>query len=121
MINATISGRITKDATMRQAGSSDVCSFGIASNKKIKGEDQTTFVDVSIFGKRGETLCQYLTKGSFVVVSGELSTRLHNDKLDCQGVDLGPKQSGASGGQKRESKPADDYDQPSVADDSIPF
>jgi single-strand DNA-binding protein len=114
MISATISGRITKDATMRQAGNSDVCSFGIASNKKIKGEDHPTFVDVSIFGKRGETLCQFLTKGSFVVVSGEMSTRMHNEKLyiqlDCQNVDLGPKQGGASGGQRRDEKPADDYD-----------
>lgn len=101
MITATVSGRITKDATMRQAGNSNVCSFGIASNKKVKGQDQATFVDVSIFGKRGETLCQYLTKGSYVVVSGELATREHNGKtyiqLDCQGVDLVP------GGKKREA------------------
>jgi single-strand DNA-binding protein len=99
MITATISGRITKDATMRQAGSSNVCSFGMASNKKIKGQDQTIFVDVSIFGKRGETLCQYLTKGSYVIVSGELSTREHNGKtyisVDGQNIDLAP------GGKKR--------------------
>jgi single-strand DNA-binding protein len=110
---------------MRQAGNSDVCSFGMASNKKVKGEDQATFIDVSIFGKRGETLCQYLTKGSFVVVYGELSTRTHNDKLyiqlDCQGVDLGPKSSGQSSGQRQERKaPADDYDK-GGDDDPIPF
>lgn len=126
MISATISGRITKDATIRQAGNSNVCSFGMASNKKVKGEDSTTFVDVSIFGARGEKLCQYLTKGSFVVASGELSTRVHNDKtyvqLDCHGIDLGPKSGGQSGGQRQEQKPADDYDDPPAGDDdSIPF
>ncbi len=129
MINATVSGRITKDATIRQAGNSNVCSFGLASNKKVKGEEKVTFVDVSIFGARGEALCQYLTKGSFVVVSGELSTRLHNDKtyiqLDAQSVDLGPRSkgggdsAGASNGGGR-SAPKDEYGS-GDEEDSLPF
>jgi hypothetical protein len=54
-----------------------------------------------------------------------LSTRTHNDKLyiqlDCQGVDLGPKSSGQSSGQRQERKaPADDYDK-GGDDDPIPF
>ena len=84
MINANVSGRITRDATLRDAGQSRVCSFGLASNKKVKGEDVTTFVDVSIFGSRGEKLCQYLTKGSYIVAAGELGTREHNGKTYVQ-------------------------------------
>ena len=129
MISATISGRITKDAAIRQAGSANVCSFGVASNKKVKGSDVTTFVDVEIWGARGEKLCEYLTKGSFIVASGELSTREHAGKtylrIEASGVEFGPKSGGASagGGSRQESKPAaDDYDAPSGGDDSsIPF
>jgi single-strand DNA-binding protein len=126
MINATVSGRITKDAAIRQAGNSNVCSFGMASNKKVKGNDVTTFVDVSIFGARGEKLVEFLTKGSFVVASGELSTREHNGKtyvqLDCQSINLGPRQSGAqNGSQRQESKPADDYDTGGGDTSDIPF
>lgn len=129
MIIATVSGRVTKDAQIRQAGSANLCSFGIASNAKRKGEDVTTFVDVSIFGKRGETLCQYLTKGAFVIVSGEMSTREHNGKtyisVDAQSVELGPKgggQSGGGGGQRQQQKPAPAADEYGGADDSdIPF
>jgi single-strand DNA-binding protein len=36
--------------------------------------------DVSIWGKRAESLAQYLTKGTRVCVSGDLGTREYNDK-----------------------------------------
>ena len=129
MITATISGRITKDATMRQAGNSNVCSFGMASNKTVKGEDKTTFVDVSIFGARGDALRQYLTKGSFVVVSGELSTREHAGKfyvqIDAQSVDLGPRSKGGdsagAGNGGTRSAPKDEYGNGDEDDSSIPF
>jgi single-strand DNA-binding protein len=133
MISATVSGRITKDAQLRDAGSSKVCSFGMASNEKRKGEDVTTFVDVSIFGKQGETLCQYLTKGSFVIASGKLSTRVHNDKtyvqLDCQAIELGPRSAAGrsesrdsnSGNKPSNSYPDEDYGQTGGADDPLPF
>lgn len=134
MITVSIDGRITKDATMRQAGSTPVCSFSVASNKKVKGEDQATFIDVSIFGKRGETLCEHLKKGKYVIVAGELSTRVHNDKtyLQCEasGISFAPSkrsEGGASGSGSSESKPAggggyDDADYGGGGgDDDIPF
>lgn len=80
MIFATVAGNIGKDATMRQAGSDSVCSFGVASESKVKGQKVTTWVDCSVWGKRGEALVQHLTKGSRVTVVGELSTREHNGK-----------------------------------------
>jgi single-strand DNA-binding protein len=135
MISVNASGRITKDAVIRQAGSSNVCSFGLASNKKVKGEDVTTFVDVEIWGARGEKLCEYLTKGSYIVASGELSTREHNGKtylrVEASGIEFGPKTGGAqSGGQRQERKPQpsggggdDDFGgaPASGGDDDIPF
>ncbi|UOF77298.1 single strand binding protein [Caudoviricetes sp.] len=80
MIFATVAGNIGKDATMRQAGNDSVCSFGVASESKVKGQKVTTWVDCSIWGKRGAALCEHLLKGSRVTVVGELSTREHNGK-----------------------------------------
>ena len=80
MIQATVTGNIGKSATIRQAGNDNVCSFSIASNKKVKGEDVTTWIDASLFGARGEKLVQYLTKGTKVVAVGELSRREHEGK-----------------------------------------
>lgn len=47
-----------------------MCNFSVASKRKIGGEDQTTWVDVSAWEKLGETCHQYLAKGSKVFVRG---------------------------------------------------
>jgi single-strand DNA-binding protein len=104
MIQGTISGRLVKDAVMRETKVGPICSFSIASNSKQKGEKITTWVGCSIFGKRGESLCQYLTKGTSVVVVGELSQRVYEGKpqLDCKvdQLDL------MGGGQRNREQPA---------------
>lgn len=84
MIQAFITGRIGKDAVIRAAGKDNVCAFSVASTRRSKDGDITTWIDCSLFGKRGETLCQYLTKGNRVAVAGELSTREHNGKTYLQ-------------------------------------
>lgn len=103
MIHGTISGRIGKDAVMRDTKVGPICSFSIASDSKQKGEKITTWINCSIFGNRGEKLCQYLTKGTSVVVVGELSQRTYEGKaqLDCK-VD----QLDLMGGGQRHDQPA---------------
>jgi single-strand DNA-binding protein len=72
MLFATIAGNVGKDADLRHAGGSQVLTFNVASSKKVKGEDKTTWVRCNLWGKRGESLAQYITKGSQVTVAGEL-------------------------------------------------
>jgi single-strand DNA-binding protein len=84
MIIATVTGNLGKNAAIRDAGGTTVCSFGVASTAKIKGEKVTTWVECSIWGKRGENLAQYLTKGTKVAVIGELSTREYDGKTYLQ-------------------------------------
>lgn len=102
MITVFVTGNLGKDAVIRQAGKDNVCSFSVASSKKIKGEETVSWVSCSIWGKRGETLCQYLRKGGKVAVAGELSTREHDGKtyLECRvsEIDL------MGGGNKSERK-----------------
>ena len=75
-------GNITKDAETRQAGDSTVTGFGLAENKKIKGEAVTVFYDCAIWGDRGTKIAQYLTKGGQVTVIGELMPpRLKDGKV----------------------------------------
>jgi single-strand DNA-binding protein len=134
MIFATVTGRLTKDAELRQTGSGSVCGMSIASNKKAKGEDVATFVDASLWGKRGEAIVQYLKKGTRVTVVGELGTREHNGKtyftLNVSEIDF----SSAGGGQRNEPpapRPGtpssgggfsgEDYGNKPIDDDQIPF
>jgi single-strand DNA-binding protein len=124
MIYATVSGRLTKDAELRQAGGESVCGLSVASNKKVKGENVATFVSASIWGKRGETLVRFLRKGTAVTLVGELSTRTHEGKtylelrvneLDFMG---GDKKAAPDGPARPPRSDADDSDGP---DNSMPF
>ena len=80
MKSITIAGRLTKDATTREAGSDKVTGFSVAVDDRSGGEKKALFFDCSLWGKRGESLAQYLTKGSSVTVSGDFGTREYEGK-----------------------------------------
>jgi len=70
-------GRLTRDAELKYtAGGQSVCKFSIAVNLRRKNGDQwideASFFDVVLWGKTGETLNQYLTKGKQIAVDGKL-------------------------------------------------
>ena len=67
-------GNLTRDPELRyiQSGTA-VTDVGLAVNDRRKtatGEwvEETTFVDVTVWGRQAETVCEYLTKGSPVLV-----------------------------------------------------
>lgn len=81
MKQIAIAGRIGKDATLRRTQSGDpVLGFSVAVDDGYGQNKRTLWFDVSLWGKRGEALEQYLTKGTAVAVSGDLSTREHDGK-----------------------------------------
>ena len=72
-----ISGRLTRDAELRQTPSgTSVTDIIVASNriwsKDSDKQEEATFVDVTIWGKQAESLAQYLTKGRHVMLTGRL-------------------------------------------------
>ena len=70
-----LAGRIVgRDAQRKDVGTDGVVTFSVGDSRKVKGEWQTTFFDVNIWGKRGEALLPMLTKGANVTVVGELQT-----------------------------------------------
>ena len=81
MKNITVAGGITKDAVTRSTQSGDkVTGFSVAVSEGFGDNKRTLYFDCTLWGKRGEGLAQYLTKGGKVAVSGELSTRDHEGK-----------------------------------------
>jgi single-strand DNA-binding protein len=70
-------GRLTRDPEMRYtpAGTA-VADFGLAINHKYKqGNDwkeEVCFLDITVFGRQAETVCQYLSKGRQAMVEGRL-------------------------------------------------
>jgi single-strand DNA-binding protein len=79
MIGAVVVGNLAADAETRDAGGTPVLAFRVASNskRKVNGEwvDAVTWVSGSLFGDRGAKLAQYMTKGSTVVIRGNLELR----------------------------------------------
>ena len=71
-------GNLTRDPEMRTTPNGlSVCNFGLAVNKKRKDAsgnyiDETTFVDITAFGKTADTIGQYFAKGKPIFVEGEL-------------------------------------------------
>jgi len=70
-------GRLTRDAELKYTNSGlAVCNFSVADNYKKKVgdnyEDAVSYFDITIFGKKAESLNQYLLKGSQVAIFGEL-------------------------------------------------
>jgi len=81
MKSITIAGNIGRDAVTRKTQNGDaVTGFSVAVEERHGQEKRTIWFDVSIWGRRGEALESYLTKGGRVAVSGDLSTREHEGR-----------------------------------------
>ena len=73
-----VSGNIGKDAVVRKTGDVSVAGFSLAMKSGYGEKAQTIWLDCSLWGKQAESgLVQYLKKGQFVVLSGELGAREH--------------------------------------------
>jgi single-strand DNA-binding protein len=74
---AVIVGRLTRDAELKYTNSGQaVCHFSVATSSRRKKGDQwveePSFWDVDLWGKSGESINQYLTKGKLVAVEGAM-------------------------------------------------
>ncbi len=74
-----ITGNLTRDPELRSTNSGmSVLKMGVAVNDRRKNqqtgewEDVPNFVDVTVFGARGEALSRFLNKGSKVAIEGKL-------------------------------------------------
>jgi len=79
MNNITIAGHLGKDAEKRPLpDGTSVASFSVADSQ---GRDKPTiWWNCQIFGKRADSLTQYLVKGQSVTVAGSVSEREWSDK-----------------------------------------
>jgi single-strand DNA-binding protein len=135
-LNKTILiGRLTKDAELQYTSSGwAISKMSVACNRRKKqGDnwvDEANFFDVTLFGKRAESLNQYLSKGQQVAIEGELcQNRWEQDGqkrskvvIEASNIQLlgGKKDSTQESpyGQGSAQKPAQ---QPERFEDSIPF
>lgn len=78
----TIIGNLGRDPEMRYTTSGiAVTSFSVATTKKVNGEDKTVWFRVSAWKNTAENCHKFLSKGSRVLVIGEVEEpKIFNDK-----------------------------------------
>jgi single-strand DNA-binding protein len=70
-------GNLTRDVELKYtAGNTAVTEIGLAVNDRVKKNnewvDETTFVDITLWGRTAEVASEYLSKGSSVLIEGRL-------------------------------------------------
>ncbi len=123
---AIISGNLTRDAELRSTASgTPVLSFSVAVNDRRKNnqtgewEDVPNFIDCTLFGKYGQSIAQYMTKGAKVAVEGKLRwNQWERDGQKRSKVEVMAETVELM--QRREAAAAPVYDE-AVYDDEIPF
>ena len=137
-------GNITRDIELKylQSGTA-VTELGLAVNDRRKSQtgewiDETTFVDVTLWGRTAEVASEYLSKGSPILVEGRLKLdqwetdgqkrsklRVVGEKMQM----LGGKAGGGGGGTPN-SRPNNQYSEATTGppaapagppDEDIPF
>ena len=74
-------GRLTKDPDLKfaQGTGKAVTRFTLAVNRPMK-KDEADFINCITFGKTGETIAQYLTKGRQLAITGNIRTGSYEAK-----------------------------------------
>lgn len=75
-----ILGRVGKDPSKKETGSTTICSFPVATSRKYKGSDgqtkeETEWHSIVCFGSSADFASNYVTKGDTVHIEGYLKTR----------------------------------------------
>ena len=77
-------GRLTAKPELRYTGSNvPYARFSLAVNRTFNnqnGERETDFINIIIWRKQAENVCNFLDKGSLVSVEGRIQTGSFNDK-----------------------------------------
>ena len=77
-------GRLTAKPELRYTGSNLPYSrFSVAVNRTFnnaQGQRETDFINVVVWRKQAENVCNFLNKGSLVSVEGRLQTGSYDDK-----------------------------------------
>ena len=122
MNSISISGNIGKDSEMRYLQNGDpVCSFSVADSM---GKDKATiWWNCSLFGKRAESLGQYILKGTKVTVSGQVTEDVWTDKNGQERKSMKVRVNDIALQSKAEQReaPRQREEAPSVPEEDIPF
>lgn len=74
-------GRFARDPELRTTGSGkSVATFSLAVDRRYKqeGQPEADFFNIVAWGKQAQTICQYLSKGRQIAMTGRLQSRSYD-------------------------------------------
>jgi single stranded DNA-binding protein len=130
MNRVTIMGRIGKEPELKHTPSGmAVLSLSIATSKKTKEGEKTSWHRVKAFGKTAEVMSQYLSKGRKVLIEGEISysefekdgAKRYSTDIICNQFYFVDSDNQRENKSDMKEKAYDAFDGASFAEDDIPF
>lgn len=123
MNSVVLAGNVTRDPEGRTVGETQVTKLGIAVRRRFKGKDgiDVDFFDVEVWGKPAEIVTQFVKKGNYLVVHGEVKNeswkgndgqKKYRTVIKADNVTLGPNPNGKKAAEAPESDKGDDDNQP---------
>ena len=100
--------------------------FSFASSEKVKDEYQSTWFQVTLFGKMAEIMQDKIAKGDKVLIIGRIGSNDYTSKDGIKKTSIKITASTVEVLKKKEQKVADhaqekSYDKQDFVDDSLPF
>lgn len=85
MNKVVLIGRLTKDPELRFTPGTGmaVSTFTIAVDRRTPNKDgvrETDFIPIVVWGKQGESVANYMSKGRLIGISGRIQTRNYEGK-----------------------------------------
>lgn len=144
--NSVLSGRAVADAELKTANASQVCTFRIVHNKRVKKrdgnyEEKPMYIDCEAWGERAEYASKYVKRGLNVMVVSELEmdeweakdgggkrqkhklyvTKLQVERPKTEGGEEGQAEKPASAPRQTSAKKKPEPAQPVDGGDDLPF
>lgn len=122
-------GNLTRDPELTTVGASSasVCKFGIAVNRRVGGNQETDFYNITAWRMLGENCAKFIKKGSKVAISGDIQIRNYEDKEGNKRTSVEVTADAVEFLDRKGDNTSNSYDQSNnvemkpIADDSLPF
>ena len=136
MNKVELMGRLTRDPEVRYATGNDtlaITRFSLAVNRsRSKEENAVDFINCVAFGKTGEFVGKYFTKGQMMALAGRIQVNPYTDKNGNKrnSTDIVAEEVFFTGGKSEsasmpsvsiDSNPEGFYQDADVTDDDLPF
>ena len=87
---AILIGRLGKDPELTHVNNKALCKFSLATSERWTAQDgqkqeATTWHNIVAWGKPGEVMAQYLSKGREVYIEGRIDNRTYDKKDGTKG------------------------------------